>query len=143
MLLARVHTTHKTHTSYSTHEAAYIALAENSKPVLQLCGLQRTSASPLQGAPPGQWLLRVYGGAGRGASGGASGATGADHGWEEGTARRERKGMLRAPRGHTSEPALASPMRVSMLISALRSVVETRRLPKGSRKLFESSSRPL
>jgi len=34
-------------------------------------------------------------------------------------------------------------MRVSMLISALRSVVETRRFPKGSRKLLESSSSPL
>ena len=71
----------------------------------------------------------------------ADAATGADHGCSEGDARRERKGIRCAPRGHTSEPALASPMRVSMLISAERSVVETRRLPKGSRKLLESSSR--
>ena len=51
-------------------------------------------------------------------------------------------GMTSAPCGHTSEPALVSPMSVAMPMSAERPESETRRLPNGSRNDLESSSRP-
>ena len=51
--------------------------------------------------------------------------------------------MRLAPCGQTSDPAFASPMSVEIEMSAERPDAETRRLPKGSRKDLDSSSRPL